>query len=76
MSLGSMELFHSNFWQWLMRFNKEYIKVFFDYINIDNIKYEDIKREYKHTDIIINSLGKNYIIENKIKSLHDYDQLK
>lgn len=38
MSLGSMVLFHSNFWQWLMRFNKEYIKVFFDDINIDNIK--------------------------------------
>lgn len=38
MSLGLMELFHSNFWQWLMRFNKEYIKVFFDDINIDNIK--------------------------------------
>lgn len=75
MSLGSMELFHSNFWQWWMRFNKEYIKVFFDVINIDNIKDEDIKREYKHTNIIINSLVKNYIIENKIKSLPNYDQL-
>lgn len=30
MSLGSMKLFHSNVWRWLMEENKKYIKAFFE----------------------------------------------
>ena len=28
MSLGSKELFHSNFWAWLFEIDKEFVKVF------------------------------------------------
>lgn len=77
MSLGSMELFHSNVWRWLMEENKKYIKVFFENFTTisDNDKIE-IKREYKHTDICIEYNKKNYIIENKIKSILSEEQLK
>ena len=30
MSLGSNELFHSNFWEWLIKQNPEFAKVFFE----------------------------------------------
>lgn len=76
MSISSIELFHSNFWQWLMNFNKEYVKVFFknENINLDEIK--DIEREYKNTDISIKYQNVVYIIENKIKSLPTESQLE
>lgn len=77
MSLGSMELFHSNFWRWLMENNKKYIKVFFkDFPEISKNDKIEIKREYKHTDICIEYNKKNYIIENKIKSILSKEQLE
>ena len=76
MSLGAMELFHSNFWRWLMEYNVKYVKVFFK--DLENVVKEEIKikREYKHTDISIEVNGKYYLIENKIKSLVDEEQLE
>lgn len=76
MSLGSMELFHSNFWRWLIEFKKEYIKVFFN--ELGNIESDKIivKREFKHTDISIEVDGNYYLIENKFKSLVDDEQLE
>lgn len=77
MSLGSKELFHSNFWAWLMRRNPEFINTFF-------FKFESqkpsVEREEKHRDITIHTEkgsknDKIYIIENKIKSLPYVEQL-
>lgn len=76
MSLGAMELFHSNFWRWLMEYNVKYVKVFFK--DLENVDKEEIKikREYKHTDMSIEINDKYYLIENKIKSLVDEEQLE
>ena len=90
MSLGSKELFHSNFWAWLMRKNPYMINVFFDetiksvekgdsgnFILNGNTVNPDklIQREDNHKDITINLGGKVYIIENKIKTLPYKEQL-
>ena len=72
MSLGSKELFHSNFWAWLMEQNNEFVKVFFPNINTNT--YE-IKREEKNRDITIHTPNGIYIIENKIKSIPTNEQL-
>ena len=76
MSLSSMELFHTNFWQWLMRFDNRYVSIFFDDINVKSINKKNIRREYKNTDISIEYDNKLYIIENKMKSLPNREQLE
>ena len=70
MSLGSHELFHSNFWAWLMEIYPDSKEEVFD------IKFDgDIKREFKHFDICISSKDGIYIIENKFKSIPYEEQL-
>lgn len=75
MSLGSKELFHSNFWAYLMEQAdyKRFINFFFPDADVNSIKW--IAREYKNRDIVICISDKEYVIENKIKSYPDYDQL-
>ncbi len=74
MSLGSMELFHSNIWKWLIDFDHKMAKIFFPEIDINNIV--SIEREERKRDITIHlNNGKIYIIENKIKSLPNLKQL-
>lgn len=74
MSLGSMELFHSNFWYWLMNKDKNITKaVFFHDIDLD--KKITIKREDKRRDIVIYNGNSKYVIENKFKSLPSKEQL-
>ena len=80
MSLGSMELFHSNFWFWLIKNNKEFIRAFFNENEISNeclktIDKTKIKREYRHTDILIECNEGVFILENKIKTLANENQL-
>ncbi len=72
MSLGSKELFHSNFWAWLIEQNGEYAKIFFKKIDCSNL---DVQREEKGRDITITSQKKKYVIENKLKSMPDLEQL-
>ena len=75
MSLGSKELFHSNFWAWLFELDREFIKNFFSELKInptDNIK---ITREEGKRDITIWINNEAYVIENKFKSLPDENQL-
>lgn len=72
-SLSSKELFHSNFWAWLIDYNKEYAKAFFNDIDYQNIS--KISREEKHRDLTLYVNEKIYIIENKIKSLPTEEQL-
>ena len=75
MSLGSKELFHSNFWKYLMD-KKEFdsfIKLFFKDANLsDGYKVE---REKENMDLLITAGGKRYVIENKIKSYPNEKQL-
>ena len=72
MSLGGRELYHSNFWAWLMKKDKKFINVFFNDINFENA---EITREENDHDLTIKKDGKIYIIENKIKSLATKEQL-
>ncbi len=75
MSLGSKELFHSNFWAYLMEQEecRSFITFFFEEItNFDGIR---IEREDKNRDLVIFYQGNEYVIENKIKSYPDYSQL-
>lgn len=75
MSLGSKELFHSNFWAWMLKNDHRSIECFFG----DDIKDSDIKnieREEGKRDITIHLKNDaSYIIENKLKSLPNKDQL-
>lgn len=77
MSLGSKELFHSNFWKWIIDqdFGKEFIIVFFKDFPIED--FGSATREDKHRDLVIKDKnGNEYVIENKIKSYPNKDQLK
>jgi archaellum biogenesis ATPase FlaH len=84
-SMSSIELFHSNFWKWLFDTNKSSLKYFlkneFDFNEID-INEIDITREKQNLDLKIVYKSKKstknevYIIENKIKSLADEDQIQ
>lgn len=79
MSLSDKELFHSNFWWWLMYEYPEFISVFFPNINSDVIKNKSfiITREENYCDIVFtNKENKKYIIENKFKSLPNQKQLE
>lgn len=56
MSLGSKELFHSNFWAWLMRTYPEFVKTFFPELDTNELRKKDpIKREENHHDITIHA---------------------
>lgn len=74
MSLGSKELFHSNFWAWLMSRYPDFVKTFFPELDITGLR---IEREKNHRDITIHTKQNDdiYIIENKIKSLPYVEQL-
>ena len=73
MSLGSKELYHSNVWAWLFRYNQDFVKIFFNNIGIDDeIK---VTREENDRDITIWVSEGAYVIENKFKSLPDKEQL-
>lgn len=75
-SLGSKELFHSNIWAFLIEQDESFLKVFFEGNGYDeNDKVEDVKREKYHMDLIIETINKVFIIENKIKSIPYKEQL-
>ena len=72
MSLASKELFHSNFWAWLIEHNSEYTSVFFE----DSISELTVEREKDNMDIKITAGKDIYVIENKFKSFPDKEQLE
>ncbi len=75
MSLGSKELFHSNFWTFLME-HKDYRHFLYSlFPELDPSEDIQIEREYKNRDIVIIQKGKEFVIENKIKSYPDLEQL-
>ena len=79
MSLGSHELFHSNMWSWIINtcdkdINYSFLKLFFPEICIN--AELTAKRECKNRDIVVQANGKDYVIENKFKSIPTKEQLK
>lgn len=79
-SLSSKELFHSNFLAWICeRYPKILSVVFADYLKHDVSSYEisNVYREHEKIDLTLKySHGETLIIENKVKSLPDLEQLK
>ena len=76
MSLGSKELFHSNFWAFLMEHNDYKALLYSLFPELMPSEPVEIKREYKNRDIVILYCNKEFVIENKIKSYPDLEQLK
>lgn len=76
LSNNNHELFHSNLWKWLMETDREFIKCFFKSYDTNNEPI--IKRESDNLDlkIIDKVTNKQYIIENKLKSIPNYEQLE
>lgn len=77
MSLGSKELFHSNFWVWIFEQKKykKFINCFFEHFDLTTIK--SIQREDKNRDIVLyDTKGNEFVIENKIKSYATIEQIK
>lgn len=73
MSLGAKELFHSNFWAWLIETEDEFAKVFFE--GIDCAAITAVQREHKNMDLEISINNKKFIVENKLKSMATIKQL-
>ena len=78
LTLGAKELCHSNFWKWLIDKDKNFAKVFFKEIDVDKI--DSVSREKEHMDLVVETKNGDYIggyiIENKLKSLPDKEQLE
>lgn len=75
MSLSSKELFHSNFWAWLMDQDSEFIECFFPSDDLSGENGIQILREKEHMDIQIVVGVDKYVIENKFKSIPTESQL-
>ena len=74
LSLGSKELFHSNFWAWLLEeYGFNAAKIFQEDCNMNIC---EIYREMSHTDLSFKYNGKLIIIENKFKSYPYLEQLQ
>jgi len=74
-SMTSKELFHTNFWAWLLRkYPQIFTPVFYpEYNGIDNV---EVLREKQHFDLSVKIGNKTLIIENKMKSVPDVKQLE
>jgi len=79
MSLGSKELFHSNFWAWIIENDdtNTFLSLFFK--NLKNIKHKSmcVDREKYNMDLSIwdREHRIRYVIENKIKAMPDKGQI-
>lgn len=78
LSLSSKELFHSNFIAWIcenypLEFGSLIINKF--ELNVQNKNIISTKRELKSLDLIIEFKNKKVIIENKVKSAPNREQL-
>lgn len=75
LSLTSKELFHSNFWAWLIgKYENKFTSVFYpDYDGKSKVK---VRREKHNFDLSLEINDKLIIIENKFKSLPNKEQLE
>ncbi|WP_157951026.1 PD-(D/E)XK nuclease family protein [Peribacillus acanthi] len=83
LSLTSKELFHSNFISWVIsNYKKEHSRIFSKFLPGDKKQLiTGVNREEKNKDIVIyfqDELGNksSIIIENKVKSIPVYEQLR
>ena len=88
MSLGGRELYHSNFWAWLIEYGETiknngegnpFLKTFLGVYYDDKYytKTPEIDREKEHRDLTITFDDKDvFVIENKLKSIATLDQLE
>ncbi len=83
MSLASKELFHSNFFVWLLNSKKikgqdKFLRALFPEIPKGDLSDCSVKREAKNLDIWIKLTKVNYniVIENKVKSIPNKTQLE
>ncbi|MDD3149353.1 MAG: PD-(D/E)XK nuclease family protein [Candidatus Gastranaerophilales bacterium] len=75
LSLTSKELFHSNFWAWMVnKYPKETTKVFYD--AYDGKSPVRVFREKKNFDLLLEIGDLSVVIENKFKSFPDKKQLE
>ncbi|MEI8389578.1 MAG: PD-(D/E)XK nuclease family protein [bacterium] len=76
MSLCSKELFHSNFWAWMLEQYPDSIKCFVQDYKKDNYgEFEKVYREKQSFDLVIETDKKFIVIENKFKSMPIKGQL-
>lgn len=74
LSLTSKELFHSNFWAWLIKkYPLKFTSIF--YSKYDGHTIPQVLREKYNFDLLLIIENKFIIIENKFKSLPDKNQL-
>lgn len=74
LSLTSKELFHSNFWAWMIeKYPQKFTAVF--YSKYDGRTKPEVFREKYNFDLLLKIGEKFIIIENKFKSLPDKNQL-
>lgn len=74
LSLTSKELFHSNFWAWMIeKYPQKFTGVF--YSKYDGYTIPQVFREKYNFDLLLKIDNKFIIIENKFKSLPDRNQL-
>ncbi len=83
MSLASKELFHSNFFAWLLESKKimgkdEFLRALFPEIPKGDLSACSVEREAKNLDIWIELtiIDYNIVIENKVKSIPNKAQLE
>lgn len=74
-SLTSRELFHTNFWAWLLRkYPQIFTKVFYPkYNGVDNV---EVLREKYNFDLLLKIDDEYIIVENKFKSMPYKEQLE
>lgn len=75
LSLPSRELFHSNFWAWIIRkYPQVFTKVFYpDYNGIDEV---EVLREKYNFDLLLKINDEYIIIESKFKSMPNKEKLE
>ena len=74
LSLSSKELFHSNMIGWLMENYIDFARLM---LGIPRLTFTPkVEREKFNFDLLVSAQGSLYVIENKVKSLHEAAQIK
>lgn len=73
LSLSSKELFHTNMIGWLLQNHPEFGRELLDDGSV--VKVSKVQREKLNFDLLVEANGRNYVIENKVKSLPDACQI-
>lgn len=71
LSLSSKELFHSNFLGWLLENSPDFARRFLG----DRSPVKKVEREKLNFDLLVQTGNGVHVIENKVKSTPDLDQL-